>query len=59
MKYEGNHEHTIKGLKRIKKYRNDKGAKNVTGARVIDAAITVARKLGAGAFTFYVELGGK
>jgi len=45
MKYEGNHEHTIKELKRIKKYRNDKGAKNVTGARVIDAVITVVLAL--------------
>lgn len=58
MNYKDDPKATNKELARIQKYLAKKGIKNVTHAMIIDAAITVTRRLGADDWTFYVELTG-
>ncbi|MFV9677863.1 MAG: hypothetical protein ACNYVW_09475 [Methanosarcinales archaeon] len=56
MSYEDNPAGTRKEIKRIKTYLNKKGLKEVTPGMIVDAALATTKRLGAGDFTFYVEL---
>ena len=56
MNYKDNPGETSKELFRIQEYLRAKGLKNVTTPMIVDAAIAVAKRLGAGDYTFYSEL---
>jgi len=56
MSYEDNAAGTRKEIKRIQTYLNNKGLKDVTPGMIVDAALAITKRLGAGDFTFYVEL---
>lgn len=56
MSYEDNAAGTRKELLRIQAYLYKRGVEEVTTGMIIDAALAITKRLGAGDFTFYVEL---
>jgi hypothetical protein len=56
MNYKDDPKETLAELVRIQKYLRKKGLKSVTTPMIVDAAIALAKRLGAGDYTFYLEL---
>ena len=55
MNYEDNPKGTREEIARIQNYLRARGV-HVTDATIVDAAINITKRLGAGNYTFYTEL---